>query len=595
MMKKVSWLLTIVMLLGLVLSACGGGNTAVAEPNVVENTTNNSQVNEPAEEPEVDEPAEPEVFDPAMLDGAYSTFLADMEGYNTISLDALNTALAENPPFLLDVRNVAEAEEGGHIEGSVLIPLRDLADNLAYLPSFDTPIVSYCGSGWRCTIALTYLEAMGWEDVKGLKGGSFGGWKEAEYGFVEGVEPEAEMLNAAEVDPAMVAYFDEVLTSYVPEGWGVVTAEALNTMLVENPDLTLIDVRTEGELEENGVIEAANWMNIPLADFVAQKAEWPATDTPIVVYCGSGHRSTIAAAILWSYGYTDVGSLKGGFGAWASEGYPVSGGSSSSLDLDAAFSTFLADMEGYNTITLDALNAALVENPPFLLDVRNVAEAEEGGHIEGSVLIPLRDLADNLAYLPSFDTPIVSYCGSGWRCTIALTVLEGMGWEDVKGLKGGSFTGWKDGGYAYVEGVEPEAEMLNAVEVDAATVAYFDEVLTALPEGWGVVTPDNLNTMLFENPELIVIDVRTQGELEENGVIEAANWIHIPLEELIAQQADWPADKDAKIVVYCGSGHRSTIAMTILDSYGYTDVGSLKGGFGGWVDAGYPVVEYVAP
>ena len=595
MMKKVSWLLTIVMLLGLVLSACGGGNTAVAEPNVVENTTNNSQVDEPAEEPEVDEPAEPEVFDPAMLDGAYSTFLADMEGYNTISLEALNTALAENPPFLLDVRNVAEAEEGGHIEGSVLIPLRDLADNLAYLPSFDTPIVSYCGSGWRCTIALTYLEAMGWEDVKGLKGGSFGGWKEAEYGFVEGVEPEAEMLNAAEVDPAMVAYFDEVLTSYVPEGWGVVTAEALNTMLVENPDLTLIDVRTEGELEENGVIEAANWMNIPLADFVAQKAEWPATDAPIVVYCGSGHRSTIAAAILWSYGYTDVGSLKGGFGAWASEGYPVSGGSSSSLDLDAAFSTFLADMEGYNTITLDALNVAMVENPPFLLDVRNVAEAEEGGHIEGSVLIPLRDLADNLAYLPSFDTPIVSYCGSGWRCTIALTVLEGMGWEDVKGLKGGSFTGWKDGGYAYVEGVEPEAEMLNAVEVDAATVAYFDEVLTALPEGWGVVTPDNLNTMLFENPDLIVIDVRTQGELEENGVIEAANWVHIPLEELIAQQADWPADKDAKIVVYCGSGHRSTIAMTILDSYGYTDVGSLKGGFGGWVDAGYPVVEYVAP
>ncbi len=594
-MKKVSWLLTIVMLLGLVLSACGGGNTAVAEPNVVENTTNNSQVNEPAEEPEVEEPAEPEVFDPTMLDGAYSTFLADMEGFNTISLDALNTALAENPPFLLDVRNVSEAEEGGHIEGSVLIPLRDLADNLAYLPSFDTPIVSYCGSGWRCTIALTYLEAMGWEDVKGLKGGSFGGWKEAEYGFVEGVEPEAEMLNAAEVDPAMVAYFDEVLTSYVPEGWGVVTAEALNTMLVENPDLTLIDVRTEGELEENGVIEAANWINIPLADFVAQKAEWPATDAPIVVYCGSGHRSTIAAAILWSYGYTDVGSLKGGFGAWASEGYPVSGGSSSSLDLDAAFSTFLADMEGYNTISLDALNAAMVENPPFLLDVRNVAEAEEGGHIEGSVLIPLRDLADNLAYLPSFDTPIVSYCGSGWRCTIALTVLEGMGWEDVKGLKGGSFTGWKDGGYAYVEGVEPEAEMLNAAEVDPATVAYFDEVLTALPEGWGVVTPDNFNTMLFENPDLIVIDVRTEGELEENGVIEAANWIHISLEDFIAQQADWPADKDAKIVVYCGSGHRSTIAMTILDSYGYTDVGSLKGGFGGWVDAGYPVVEYVAP
>ncbi len=109
----------------------------------------------------------------------FDVFIDDMEGYNTISLDALNTALVENPPFLLDVRSPSEVEESGHIEGSVLIPLRDLADNLAYLPSFDTPIVSYCGSGWRCTIALTMLEAMGWEDVTGLKGGSYGGWAEA--------------------------------------------------------------------------------------------------------------------------------------------------------------------------------------------------------------------------------------------------------------------------------------------------------------------------------------------------------------------------------------------------------------------------------
>ena len=67
------------------------------------------------------------------------------------------------------------------------------------------------------------------------------------------------------------------------------------------------------------------------------------------------------------------------------------------------------------------------------------------------------------------------------------------------------------------------------------------------------------------------------------------------LEEFIAQKAEWPADKDAKIVVYCGSGHRSTIAMTMLYSYGYTDVGSLKDGFGGWATEGYPVIEYVAP
>ncbi len=140
----------------------------------------------------------------ADLDAAFATFLAGMEAYNTIGLDDLNLAMIEGtPPFILDVRELAELEEKGHIEGAVNIPLREVADNVQYLPSFDTPIVSYCGSGWRCTIALAALEAMGWEDVKGLKGGSYGGWVEAGYPTVDGAAPDPAELNAAEPDPAI--------------------------------------------------------------------------------------------------------------------------------------------------------------------------------------------------------------------------------------------------------------------------------------------------------------------------------------------------------------------------------------------------------
>ena len=57
---------------------------------------------------------------------------------------------------------------------------------------------------------------------------------------------------------------------------------------------------------------------------------------------------------------------------------------------------------------------------------------------------------------------------------------------------------------------------------------------------------------------------------------------------------NWPA-KDAHIVIYCGSGHRSTMAMTMLWSNGYSNVSSLKGGFKGWAEAEYPVAEYAAP
>jgi len=120
-------------------------------------------------------------------------------------------------------------------------------------------------------------------------------------------------------------------------------------------------------------------------------------------------------------------------------------------------------------------------------------------------------------------------------------------------------------------------------------------MLQNVPDGFGAISADDFNLALLENPELNVIDNRRLEELEENGVIEAENWTHIPIESFIEMKAEWPADMDAPIVVYCGSGHRSTISMAILWSYGYTDVSSLRGGFGGWTDAGYPSAEFVAP
>jgi rhodanese-related sulfurtransferase len=226
--------------------------------------------------------------------------------------------------------------------------------------------------------------------------------------------------------------------------------------------------------------------------------------------------------------------------------------------------------------------------------VREVTEVEENGHIPGTVLIPLRELADNLAYLPSFDTPIVVYCGSGWRCTIAMPALEALGWENVMSLKGGSFGGWVEAGYEVVEGLPPEAVALNAGEPDPAMVEIMDAMFSAIPEGFGGVAVADLATELVESPEIVLIDVRTPEEIVENGIIEDEQLLQIPMEELIARQAEWPQDTTAPIVVYCGSGHRSTIAMSILWTYGYENVRSLRGGIGEWVNSGYPVAGVAA-
>ncbi len=537
----------------------------------------------------------------ADLDTAFQIFLDDMEAYNTISPDLLYGMTAGGGDvFVLDVRSPSELVEKGWIEGAVNVPLRELADSTEYLPSEEMTIVTYCGTGWRCTIALTALEAMGWDDVRGLKGGSYGGWVDAGYPIGAGTVPELVELNAFEPETAVVAEIQTMLQN-IPDDYGVITADALEAEIADNPDLILIDVRKPGEIIEKGYIDAENVLFIPLEEFIANADQWPDMDAPIVTYCGSGHRSTIAMSILWANDYTDVRSLKGGYGGWAGGEHPTVGAAeveTAVFNLNDNFQIFLDDMEAYNTISPDLLYGMTAgSNDVFILDVRKPNELTEKGWIENAVNIPLFELADSTAYLPSFDTPIVSYCGTGWRCTIALTTLEAMGWEDVKGLKGGSYGGWVEAGYPISAGVAPERTALNEADVSDDLLLAAQSLLDSVPDGYGVITADDLLLEQTENPDLILIDVRKESELEEKGIIDHNPdlWINLPLEEFVADISLWPEDLDAPIVVHCGSGHRSTIAMTILWANGYSNVRSLKGGFSGWVDAGHSVMEYVMP
>ena len=52
----------------------------------------------------------------------------------------------------------------------------------------------------------------------------------------------------------------------------------------------------------------------------------PEKDAPIVLYCGGGYRSALAADNLQKMGYTNVISMDGGMRAWREAGYPVDSG-----------------------------------------------------------------------------------------------------------------------------------------------------------------------------------------------------------------------------------------------------------------------------
>ena len=118
------------------------------------------------------------------------------------------------------------------------------------------------------------------------------------------------------------------------------------------------------------------------------------------------------------------------------------------------------------------------------------------------------------------------------------------------------------------------AEGLTAQEMMAAAKAEITEITVADAKG------------LHDQGGIMFIDVREPNETAM-GVIPGAT--AIPRGLLEFRIAGAQADKNAKIVVYCKSGGRSSLATQTLLKMGYTNAVSMAGGWGAWEQAGYPV------
>ena len=95
--------------------------------------------------------------------------------------------------------------------------------------------------------------------------------------------------------------------------------DGLRDRLEENPDLLLIDVREESEFEESHVRGARHLSKGVLERDIEE--EVPDTERELVLYCGGGYRSALAADNLRRMGYRNVHSLDGGFRALRADDY----------------------------------------------------------------------------------------------------------------------------------------------------------------------------------------------------------------------------------------------------------------------------------
>ena len=102
---------------------------------------------------------------------------------------------------------------------------------------------------------------------------------------------------------------------------------------------------------------------------------------------------------------------------------------------------------------------------------------------------------------------------------------------------------------------------------------------------WTNITPDALASML-EKKDFTLLDVKTPyvGEI-------AGTDLYIPYTDLTARATQLPADKGAKIVVYCRTGNESAVAAQTLIDLGYTNIDNLDGGMTAWTASGRQIVQ----
>jgi rhodanese-related sulfurtransferase len=260
-------------------------------------------------------------------------------------------------------------------------------------------------------------------------------------------EAPSEEALAEVVIPALEAYNENL-----PQGFGTISLEDFEVLLIENPDAVLLDVRETSEIEEFGAIEGS--INIPIRELGANIGALPDLDATVVVICKGGFRAGQAMSALQLLGYENAKTLVGGFDAWVGAELPTVpetaefevGDVPEDIDpvLLEAVSYMLSTIpQGFGAVSPADLSVELMENPPeLLLDVRTVEEWADPGYIEGAVNIPLAELMSRVDELPEDKTaPIVVYCAKGVRGGIAMTMLRTLGYENVRNLAGG-INGW---------------------------------------------------------------------------------------------------------------------------------------------------------
>ena len=100
-----------------------------------------------------------------------------------------------------------------------------------------------------------------------------------------------------------------------------VTVDETRQRMQSDKAVLLIDVREDSEWEAGHAAGSSH-----LGKGIIERdieATVPDKATEVILYCGGGYRSALAADVLQQMGFTNVFSMAGGWKAWKDSGAPI--------------------------------------------------------------------------------------------------------------------------------------------------------------------------------------------------------------------------------------------------------------------------------
>jgi glyoxylase-like metal-dependent hydrolase (beta-lactamase superfamily II)/rhodanese-related sulfurtransferase len=211
----------------------------------------------------------------------------------------------------------------------------------------------------------------------------------------------------------------------------------------------------------------------------------------------------------------------------------------------------LDQLKAFTALSADEV-ARTSDDGAIVLDVRD-EDAFGAGHVPGSINIGLDgQFASWTGSMLGLDVDIVVVADDDEAARQSRTRLARVGIERVVGYLAGGVDAWRAAGKPVARIPQLDSKQLQA--------------------------------LLTQGSVAQLIDVRRPPEWE-GGVIGPA--LLRPLDRLSRTLDD--LDKSRATVVYCKGGYRSSIAASILEREGFSNVSNARGGFDAWKEAGLPL------